>query len=73
MLVQNWRAVLKHAWSIKLITVAGLLSGAEVLVPLLQEQVPRGIFAALAAATAAGAFIARIMAQASLREDGHGQ
>jgi hypothetical protein len=34
-LVANWRAVLRCAWSIRLMILAGLLSGVEVALPLL--------------------------------------
>jgi len=64
-LVWNWKAVLKHAWSIRLIVLAGLLSGAEIALPLLREaiDVPAGLFAGLSFAATAGAFVARLVAQ----------
>jgi hydrogenase/urease accessory protein HupE len=34
-LIWNWKAVLKRAWSIRLIVVAAVLSGLEVALPLL--------------------------------------
>lgn len=67
-LLWNWRRVLRHAWSIRLIIVAGLLSGAEIALPLIRELVdaPRGLFAGLSFAATAGAFIARLIAQQSV-------
>lgn len=64
-LVSNWKRVLKHAWSIRLILLAGLLSGAEIALPLLQGvlPVPAGVFAGLSFAATAGAFVARLIAQ----------
>ena len=64
-LVWNWREILRYAWSIRLIILAGLLSGAEVALPLIQSvlAVPPGIFAGLSFAATAGAFVARIVAQ----------
>lgn len=64
-LVWNWKRVLKHAWSIRFIMLAGLLSGAEIALPLIREaiDVPAGLFAGLSFAATAGAFIARIVAQ----------
>lgn len=64
-LVWNWRQILRYAWSIRLILVAGLLSGAEVALPLLQTllPVPAGIFAALSFLATAGAFVSRLIAQ----------
>jgi hypothetical protein len=64
-LVWNWRQILRYAWSIRLLLLAGLLSGAEVALPLLQSvlPVPAGVFAALSFVATAGAFVARLIAQ----------
>ncbi|KRE02611.1 hypothetical protein ASE61_15145 [Bosea sp. Root670] len=66
--VPNWRRVLRYAWSIKLIVLGGVLSGAEVALPLIREvvDVPRGWFAAASLIVTAGAFIARLVAQKSI-------
>ena len=68
--VPNWRRVLRYAWSIKLIIAAGVLSGAEIALPLIREfmDVPRGVFAGLSFAATAGAFIARLIAQRSVSD-----
>lgn len=73
--VPNWRRVLRYAWSIKLIIAAGLLSGAEIALPLIREvaEVPRGLFAGLSFAATAGAFIARLIAQQSVSGGGDGE
>ena len=70
-LVANWRAVLRRAWSIRLIILAGLLSGAEIALPLLDGllSIPPGLFAALSFAATAGAFVARLMAQSNVTGD----
>jgi len=67
-LVWNWQAVLRHAWSIRLLVVAGVLSGAEVALPLLDGvlDIPKGVFAALSFLATAGAFVSRIVAQQSV-------
>lgn len=67
-IVANWRAVLRCAWSIRLMILAGLLSGIEVALPLLDGllPIPPGIFAAMSAVATAGAFIARLVAQKGL-------
>ena len=76
-LVWNWREILRYAWSIRLIILAGLLSGAEVALPLIQSvlAVPPGIFAGLSFAATAGAFVARIVAQETVTGAGatHGE
>lgn len=64
-LIPEWRLVLKRAWSIRLIAAAGALSGLEVALPFVEPfvAIPPGMFAALAAATTAAAFVARVLAQ----------
>lgn len=62
-LKQNWRDVLRYAWSVRFIALAALLSGIEVALPLFSYSFPRGVFAALSLVTTAAAFIARLIAQ----------
>lgn len=67
--VDNWRLVLRHAWSVRLIGLAALLSGAEVAIPLLTPFVPQHYligFAALVFVVIVAAFIARFVAQEKL-------
>jgi len=67
--VENWRAVALKAWSIRLILLAGLLSGLEVSMPSIVgffeplDIIPRGSMAVLSALVSAGALIARVVAQ----------
>ncbi len=65
MLVRNWRAVLRSAWSVRLLAVAGILSGIEVALPLLDGYllIPPRLFAGLSGITACVAFVARLIAQ----------
>ena len=71
-LVSNWRRVLHHAWSIRLVVAAGILSGAEIALPLIQDllPIPRGVFAGLSFLATAGAFVARFVAQQSVSGGG---
>jgi hypothetical protein len=64
-LASNWRAVLRHAWSLRLSIVAGVLGAAEVAVEVFMADPPisRGVFAALAALVSLAAAIARVVAQ----------
>lgn len=62
-LSDDWRRILRKAWSIRFIILAGLLSGAEVILPFFADAIPRGIFAVLSFAAVSAAFIARIVAQ----------
>lgn len=70
-LVDNWRAVLQRAWSIRLILLAGLLSGIEVALPLFGNAVsiPPGAFACLSLAFTASAFVARLVAQKGVSDE----
>lgn len=62
-LKDDWKAVLKHAWSIRLGALAALLSGAEVVVPLFADTIPRNTFALLSFVTVVAAMVARVVAQ----------
>ncbi|MCS0497847.1 hypothetical protein NVS89_22405 [Ancylobacter sp. MQZ15Z-1] len=66
-LVNDWRAVLTRAWSVRLLVLAGLLSGLEAALPYLGElPIPAGLLATLTTFVVAGAFVARLLAQKSM-------
>ena len=67
-LEKNWTAILRKAWSVRFIALAGLLSAAEVILPLYVDALPRGTFAALSVLAVSGAFYARIVAQKDLEQ-----
>lgn len=67
-LVANWRAVLRKAWSLRLMLLAAVLSAAEVALPFFVDAVPRGAFAAISALTVGAAFVARLIAQKDLSQ-----
>lgn len=71
-LVWNWRAVLKHAWSIRLLLLAGLLTGLEAVLPLAGGliAIPAGWLAGLSFFVIGGAFVARLIAQQSVSGGG---
>lgn len=64
-LVHDWRDILRRAWSVRLIVVAVILSGAEVYFSFTGgiDGVPAGVFAAASGVTSGLAFVARLMAQ----------
>ncbi len=62
----QWRDILKRAWSVRLIVLAAVLSGAEVVVPLFGDLIPRLPFAVLNFVVVAAALVARIVAQRGL-------
>ncbi|MFK0685965.1 hypothetical protein SD208_16815 [Ochrobactrum sp. BD67] len=62
-LIADWRRVLKHAWSVRLILFAGILSGLEVALPSIADAylIPTGAFAALSVLVTMTAFAMRQM------------
>jgi hypothetical protein len=68
MLIANWREVLRKAWSIRLILLAGLLSGLEAVLPYIGAlPIPSGVFALLSMFVIAASFAARLMAQKDIK------
>ncbi len=65
-LYDNWRQILTKAWSIRLMILAGILSGIEVALPYFEDVIPRGIFPALSGLAVAAALVARLVAQKDL-------
>lgn len=67
-LLPDFRDILRKAWSIRLMIMAGVLSGVEVILPLYSDSLPRGLFAVLSMLAIGGAFVARLVAQKGLSE-----
>lgn len=68
-LIPNWKDVLLHAWSLRLMALAMLFTVAEVLLQLLTPAdlgIPPLTFAALSGLASAGAFATRLLAQKGL-------
>ncbi len=72
-LIPDVRRVLRHAWSVRLIVAAGILSGCEVALPIIDQfvTIPRGAFAALTGLVTCGALISRLVAQENLKDSPH--
>lgn len=65
--VDDWRAVLRKAWSIKFNAAAALFGAAEVAVAIWKpDGMPNGVFAGCAATITIFANIARLMARKEL-------
>lgn len=62
-LYDNWKEILRKAWSIRFMIIAAVLSGIEVILPFFNESIPKNIFAALSFVFVGAAFIARLVAQ----------
>lgn len=67
--VPDWKRVLKKAWSIRLMLLAGILTGCETILPLYADSLPRGLFAVLSMAVIVLAMMARLVAQKGMHDD----
>ena len=71
-LLDDWRRVLRRAWSIRFSLLAATFTAAEVVVPLfgdvLLDVMPRGAFVLLAFSASIGAAIARLVAQPEMHQ-----
>jgi hypothetical protein len=62
-LIDDWKHILRKAWSVRLMILAAALSGIEVALPFFAAEVPLGTFALASAVVTAAALIARVVAQ----------
>lgn len=71
-IVSNWYEIVKHAWSVRLIILAGLLTGLEAVVPDLPTflNLTDRQFSALNFAVVTGAFVARLVVQKKVSGNG---
>ena len=73
-LLPDWRTVLRRAWSLRLILLAGLLTGCEaVLSAIGTEWLPVPVWARMVIlfGVLGAAFVARLLAQRQEDDDGH--
>lgn len=62
-LIPDWKRIIRRAWSVRLVMLSGVLAGAEVVLPLFVDAMPRNVFALLSMAAAVGGTVARVVAQ----------
>lgn len=62
-LIDEWRAVLARAWSVRLGVLTSVLAVLDAVTPALGGLVSPGTLAALTAVSAAGTVLSRIVAQ----------
>lgn len=67
-LIDEWRWLIKRAWSVRLMVVAALLSGLEVCLSVMSAYqvdtpIPAGLFAILSGLVTVAALVARFVAQ----------
>ena len=67
-LLTNWPRVLRQAWSIRFSLLAACFTAAEVVLPFLDDILPRGLFMLLAFVASLGATVARLVAQPKMYE-----
>lgn len=67
-LADDWKVILRRAWSVRLMLLAALLSGAEFALPYFGDKVPPGVFAALGFVVTGAALVARFIAQKGLEK-----
>lgn len=59
----DWKQILRKAWSIRLMAAAAVLSGIEVALPFFAGDIPQGVFATASGVVTAAALVARVVAQ----------
>lgn len=64
-LIPDWKRVLRRAWSIRLMLLAGLLSGLEAILPIVMDAMPwpRSVASTVISLVVGLAFVTRLMAQ----------
>lgn len=67
-LYSNWKTIIRKAWSFRLMLLAGVLSGCEVVLPLFIDSMPRNVFAGLSVFVVTAALIARVVVQKDFQE-----
>jgi hypothetical protein len=60
-LKDDWRDVVRKAWSVKFMVLAFVLTMAEVMLPFFSDAVPPRTFAVLSGLAVAGAFVTRLV------------
>jgi hypothetical protein len=66
-LKDDWRDVVRKAWSVKFMVLAFVLTMAEVMLPFFSDAVPPRTFAVLSGLAVAGAFVTRLLAQKDVK------
>jgi hypothetical protein len=62
-LYENWKEILRKAWSIRLAVLATLFSVLQAVVPIYADILPRDVFALLTIVSTVGVIVARLVFQ----------
>lgn len=68
-LLPDWKKIARRAWSFRLTIIAAILSGAEVVLPLFIDVLPRNLFASISFVAVVGAALARVISQPRMHEE----
>lgn len=68
-LIPEWRKVLKHAWSIRLMTLAVIFQALEIALPFVSTEFPPRIFSTLSIIVGCGSLWARFIYQRKVSDD----
>lgn len=60
---ENWREILKKAWSIRFGILATIFALMQVIVPIYSDTLPRHLFAVLTGVATVGVIVARLVWQ----------
>lgn len=63
----DWKKIIKKAWSVRLMILAGFLSGVEAILPMFADFFPRGMFSILTVTVITLAMIARVTVQKDIK------
>lgn len=69
-LLPHWRKLIRHAWSVRFLGIAFVLSGVEAALPMIQPycDVSPTLIAGLTGLATAGAFISGLIGQKEFEE-----
>ena len=62
-LIDDWKKVLEKAWSVRLGLAAGFCTAADNILPFVADDIPKGLFLALALIFGVAGFMARFLKQ----------
>lgn len=66
---KDWRRIVRRAWSMRLMTIAAVLTGCEAILPLFSDVIPRNLFASLTMIAIVGGMLARVISQQGFDHD----
>jgi hypothetical protein len=69
-LLDDWKWIVRKAWSFRLMLLVAVLSGIEVALPIVGDKLPQTLFAGLTFVVTVAALIARLLVQRREAEEG---